>query len=171
MSTMRTVLSSMSPEAHEALPAHSRHVGFPAGSRILGGRGGADRFRITEADSVVLGLHVAGHKAAVVETIGYGELLGRPWMLPPRARRLDATATHPVRAPEFDAQAVRELCAEDSGSGRSASIGVAVIAHSGTPRPVTARSPCTPPPAAAPGSPAPAEDSAGPSIRSREQGP
>ncbi|MER5958565.1 Crp/Fnr family transcriptional regulator [Streptomyces sp. NPDC056121] len=127
MTTMRTLLSEMSPDAREALLARSHRVDFPSGTRIFDEHRCADRFWIIENGTVELDMHVPGHKAAVVETLGFGDLLGWSWMVPPYLWHLGATATHPVQALEFDAQAVRELCAEDSGVGREVSIGVAAV--------------------------------------------
>ncbi|WP_406346753.1 cyclic nucleotide-binding domain-containing protein [Streptomyces sp. NBC_00648] len=127
MSTMRNLLAEMEPEAREALLSHSRHVDFPAGTRIFRERQRADRFWIIEYGMVELDLHVPGRQAAVVDILGYGELLGWSWMVPPYAWHLGATATHPVRALEFDAEAVRELSAEDSAVGRAVSTAVAAV--------------------------------------------
>lgn len=127
MSTMRTLLDEMTPEACEALLAHSRRVDFPAGTRIFEERRRADRFWIIEYGTVELDMHVPGHRAAVVDTLGSGELLGWSWMVPPYVWHLGATAGHAVGALEFDAKAVRELCDEDSSVGRSVSIAVANV--------------------------------------------
>ncbi|MEK0097233.1 cyclic nucleotide-binding domain-containing protein [Streptomyces sp. A475] len=127
MSTMRNLLTEMSPEVREALLAHSHHVDFPAGSRIFEEHMRADRFWIIEYGTVALDMHVPGRKAAVVAALGPGDLLGWSWMLPPYTWHLGATATHAVGALEFDARAVRELCAADPEVGRSVSTGVAAV--------------------------------------------
>ncbi|MCX5126910.1 cyclic nucleotide-binding domain-containing protein [Streptomyces sp. NBC_00347] len=124
---MRTLLNDMAPEAREALLAHSRRVDFPAGTQIFKERQHADRFWIIENGTVDLDIHVPGRRVAVVDTLGCGELLGWSWMVPPYMWHLGATTTHRVQALEFDANAVRELCQEDSAVGRAVSIAVATV--------------------------------------------
>ncbi|MCZ9341909.1 regulator, partial [Streptomyces sp. TRM76130] len=49
---------------------------------------------------------------------------------PPHRWQLGAEAMSPVRAWEFDAGAVRKLCAEDDGFGRAVAVWVGdVVAH------------------------------------------
>ncbi|MFF4326198.1 cyclic nucleotide-binding domain-containing protein [Streptomyces sp. NPDC001591] len=127
MSTMHSVLEQMTPEAREALLAHSRQVTFPAGTRIFRERQRAEKFWIIECGTVDLDTHVPGRKNAVIDTLGYGDLLGWSWMFRPYTWHLGATASREVIALEFDAAAVRELCDEDSAVGRSVSIAVAAV--------------------------------------------
>ncbi|WP_328619376.1 cyclic nucleotide-binding domain-containing protein [Streptomyces sp. NBC_00354] len=127
MSTMHSILEAMAPEAREALLAHSHQVTFPAGTRIFKEHQRADKFWIIQCGTVDLDTHVPGRKNAIVDSLGYGELLGWSWMFPPCSRHLGATASHDVRALEFDAPAVRELCKEDSDVGRSVAIAVAAV--------------------------------------------
>ncbi|MGW2671008.1 cyclic nucleotide-binding domain-containing protein [Streptomyces sp. NPDC001272] len=127
MSTMHSILEQMTPEARESLLAHSHQVTFPAGTRIFKERQRAEKFWIIECGTVDLDTRVPGHKDAVIDTLGYGELLGWSWMVPPYSWRLGATASRVVIALEFDAAAVRQLCKEDSAVGRSVSIAVAAV--------------------------------------------
>ncbi|MFF4104598.1 cyclic nucleotide-binding domain-containing protein [Streptomyces sp. NPDC001903] len=127
MSTMHSILEAMAPEAREALLAHSHQVTLPAGTRIFKEHQRAEKFWIIQCGTVDLDTHVPGHKNVVVDTLGYGELLGWSWMFRPYTWHLGATATREVRALEFDAAAVRELCNEDSAVGRSVSTAVAAV--------------------------------------------
>ncbi|MFJ6054359.1 Crp/Fnr family transcriptional regulator [Streptomyces sp. NPDC092307] len=127
MSTAHTILEAMAPEAREALLAHSHQVTFPAGTRIFNERRRAEKSWIIQCGTVDLDTHVPGHKNVVVDTFGYGELLGWSWMFPPYSRHLGATASREVRALEFDAAAVRELCDEDSAVGRSVSVAAGAV--------------------------------------------
>ncbi|THA81545.1 cyclic nucleotide-binding domain-containing protein [Streptomyces sp. A0592] len=127
MSTMHTILEAMAPEAREALLAHSHQVTFPVGTRIFDERRRAEKFWIIQCGTVDLDTHVPGHKNVVVDTLGYGELLGWSWMFPPYSWHLGATASREVRALEFDAAAVRRLCNEDSAVGRSVSVAVGAV--------------------------------------------
>ncbi|MCX2180080.1 cyclic nucleotide-binding domain-containing protein [Streptomyces sp. SKN60] len=119
MSTTRTLLNELAPEARDQLLEHSRPVRFPAGTRIFHERQHADRFWIIECGRVELDMHVPGRRNAVVDTLASGSLLGCSWLFPPYHWHLGATATTEVRALEFDASAVRELCAEDLSVGEA----------------------------------------------------
>ncbi|NML51088.1 hypothetical protein HHL19_21570 [Streptomyces sp. R302] len=96
MTTMRTLLDGLSPEARTRLLEHSRPVRFTAGTRV---------FRRDELD-----VHVPGHRDTAVDPRAGGALRGCSWIVPPHLWHLGATAVTDVRALEFDARAVRELC-------------------------------------------------------------
>lgn len=68
---------------------------------------------IIHTGTVALDVHVPGRQAAVIETLGAGRLLGWSALVPPHHWHLGAEAASPVRACAFDAEAVREMCAED----------------------------------------------------------
>lgn len=91
----------------------AREVSFAAGDRIFNEGGRADRFWIIHTGTVALDVRVPGRQAAVIETHGAGEMLGWSWLVPPHHWHLGAEASSPVRAYEFDAVAVRELCGKD----------------------------------------------------------
>lgn len=109
------VFGAMTHEHREQLMSHAREVSFEAGERIFDEGGKADRFWIIHTGTVALDLQVPGRRAAVVETLGAGKLLGWSWLVPPHQWHLGAVAGSPVRAYEFDAAAVREMCAKDPG--------------------------------------------------------
>ncbi|MFF6793641.1 CRP-like cAMP-binding protein [Streptomyces filamentosus] len=117
MTTTRTLLDKLPPAARARLLECSRPVRFAPGTRIFRQRRRADRFWIVEADRVELDVHVPGHRDAAVDTLTGGALLGCSWIVPPCLRHLGATD---VRALEFDAPAVRELCADDPSVGETA---------------------------------------------------
>ncbi|MEW2250603.1 cyclic nucleotide-binding domain-containing protein [Streptomyces sp. NPDC006975] len=91
----------------------AREVSFETGERIFNEGGRADRFWIIHTGTVALDVHVPGRQAAVIESLGAGRLLGWSALVPPHHWHLGAEAASPVRAYEFDAEAVREMCAED----------------------------------------------------------
>ncbi|MEV5508205.1 cyclic nucleotide-binding domain-containing protein [Streptomyces orinoci] len=97
----------------EALLAIAREVKYPVGSRIFEEGGRADRFWVVNTGTVALDLHVPGRRAAVIDTVGPGELLGWSWLFPPHHWHLGAQATGEVGAWEFGADSVRALCARD----------------------------------------------------------
>ncbi|MEU2750012.1 cyclic nucleotide-binding domain-containing protein [Streptomyces collinus] len=91
----------------------AREVSFAIDERIFNEGAKADRFWIIHTGTVALDVRVPGRRAAVIETLGAGELLGWSWLVPPHHWHLGAQATSPVRAYEFDAAAVGELCGND----------------------------------------------------------
>lgn len=91
----------------------AREVSFEVDERIFDEGGTADRFWIIRTGTVALDIRVPGRPAAVVERLGVGELLGWSWLVPPHHWYMGAHAASPVRAYEFDAATVRELCAKD----------------------------------------------------------
>ncbi|WP_079194570.1 cyclic nucleotide-binding domain-containing protein [Streptomyces sp. CB02923] len=99
--------------------ARAREVSFPAGTRIFEEDRKADRFWIIRTGAVQLDVRVPGRRAAVVGTLHPGDLLGWSWLFPPYSWHLGAETLSPVRAWEFDAQDVRELCREDPALGHA----------------------------------------------------
>ncbi|MEU8986664.1 cyclic nucleotide-binding domain-containing protein [Streptomyces sp. NPDC048558] len=91
----------------------AHEVSFAIDERIFNEGGKADRFWIIHTGTVALDVHVPGRGAAVVENLGAGALLGWSWLVPPRHWHLGAQAASPVRAYEFDAAAVLQLCEND----------------------------------------------------------
>lgn len=104
------VFGALTKEHREQLMSLAREVSFKIDERIFSEGGKADRFWIIHTGTVALDVHVPGRRAAVVETLGAGDLLGWSWFVPPHHWHLGAQASSPVRAYEFDAVAVRELC-------------------------------------------------------------
>jgi CRP-like cAMP-binding protein len=114
----------------------SHEVTFASGHRIFHEGGKADRFWVLRSGRVALDVHVPGRRAADVELLESEDLLGWSWLFPPYVWHLGARALTEVQADEFDAEAVRALCAADSELGQAVALGVAaVIGH----RLVTAR--------------------------------
>ena len=92
-------------------------VSFPARHRLFEDGGYATRFWLIRAGHVALDLDVPGEGPVVIENIGMGELLGWSWLFPPYKWAFGAVAATAVGAFEFDAPAVRDLCAGDPGLG------------------------------------------------------
>lgn len=109
----KSVLDILPPDRRDQLMSLAHEVSFPAGTRLFNEGGRADRFWIIRTGTVDLDLHVPGRRAAVVESLGHGDLLGWSGLIPPHHWHLGAVADGPVRADEFDSEAVRRLCAED----------------------------------------------------------
>ncbi|MFC8246245.1 Crp/Fnr family transcriptional regulator [Streptomyces chartreusis] len=127
VSMMTTVLPA---EHRDRLMPIAREVSFQQGTRLFEEGQRADRFWIVRTGVVALDLHVPGRRAAVIESLGHGELVGWSWHFAPYAWQLGAEATHPVQAWEFDANTVRAMCAEDSEFGCAIAVWVGrVVAH------------------------------------------
>jgi CRP-like cAMP-binding protein len=121
------VFGGLTKDHRERLMPLAREVSFAAGERIFNEGGKADRFWIIRTGTVTLDLHVPGRRAAVIETLGAGELLGWSWLIPPQHWHLGAEAGSPVRAYQFDAAAVRELCGKDPALDHALSTYVAGV--------------------------------------------
>ncbi|MZD55826.1 cyclic nucleotide-binding domain-containing protein [Streptomyces sp. SID5606] len=130
MTSTTTLAAGLPTEHRERLLRAAREVSFAAGARLFEEGGRSDRFWIVRTGSVTLDLCVPGRRAAVVESLGHGELVGWSWHFPPYRWHLGAEAMTPVRAWEFDAEAVRALCAQDPAFGRAVAVWVGnVVAH------------------------------------------
>ncbi|MER5601309.1 cyclic nucleotide-binding domain-containing protein [Streptomyces sp. NPDC002265] len=119
------VLAALTAEQRGKLMTLARDLTLPGGTRIFEEGENADRFWVIRSGTVALDIHVPGRGRVVLETIGAGSLLGWSWLCPPRQWHLAAETREPVRAWEFDAAAVHELCAEDTALGLSLVTGVA----------------------------------------------
>ncbi|MEV5872837.1 cyclic nucleotide-binding domain-containing protein [Streptomyces sp. NPDC052101] len=125
MTSATTTMNAALPVEHRArLMRVAREVSFEAGIRLFEEGRRADRFWIVRTGTVALDLHVPGRRAAVVETLGHGELIGWSWHFPPYLWHLGAEAMSPVRAWEFDAESVRAMCAEHPEFGRAVAVWV-----------------------------------------------
>ncbi|MER6030060.1 cyclic nucleotide-binding domain-containing protein [Streptomyces sp. NPDC001851] len=122
MTSATTRSTGLEPVHHERLMRLAREVSFEAGTRLFEEGRHADRFWIVRTGTVALDLHVPGRRSAVVESLGHGELVGWSWHFPPYLWHLGAETTTPVRAWEFDAEAVRAMCAADPAFGRAVAV-------------------------------------------------
>lgn len=132
-------MSTPSPtRVYEALPADcrsrlmelAREVNFAEGTRLFREGGRADRFWIVRSGTVTLDVHVPGRRAAVIESLGAGQLVGCSWLFKPYTWRLGAEAMTPVRTYEFDAARVRMLMDTDTAFGSALGHWVGqVLAH------------------------------------------
>ncbi|MEU2716645.1 cyclic nucleotide-binding domain-containing protein [Streptomyces sp. NPDC007205] len=124
MTSATTMSTALEPVHRERLMGLAREVSFDAGTRLFEEGRHADRFWIVRTGTVALDLHVPGRRSAVVESLGHGELVGWSWHFPPYLWHLGAEATTPVRTWEFDAEAVRAMCAADPAFGRAVAVWV-----------------------------------------------
>ncbi|WP_320775922.1 cyclic nucleotide-binding domain-containing protein [Streptomyces sp. CRN 30] len=130
MTSTTTLAAALPAEHRERLMRLAREVSFAAGVRLFEEGRRADRFWIVRTGTVALDLHVPGRRAAVIESLGHGELLGWSWHFPPHVWQLGGETTSPVRAWEFDAEAVRALCVRDPEFGHAIAVWVGrAVAH------------------------------------------
>lgn len=117
--TTTHLLGVLPPEGRDRLLELAREVSFPSGARIFEEGRRADRFWVIRTGAVTLDMHIPGRRPPTVETLGPGDLLGWSWLFPPYTWHLGAEALSPVRALEFDAEAVRTLCDQDPVLGQA----------------------------------------------------
>lgn len=127
MRTMSGFFGTLPPEHRHELRALGREVSFPVGARIFEEGQQADRFWVLHTGSVSLDMRVPGHRPMVVEILGHGELLGWSWLFEPYTWHLGAEAASPVRAQEYDAEAVRQLCRRNPELGVALTRSVAEV--------------------------------------------
>lgn len=120
----------LSPEHRARLLGIAREVKLPEGTRIFEEGRPADRFWIIQSGTVTLDIHVPGRRPAVIENLGFGELVGWSWLFPPYVWQFGAEAMTPVRAQEFEASTVRMMMDADPAFGSAIGHWVGrVLAH------------------------------------------
>lgn len=124
MTSATTMTTALRTAHRDSLMRLAREVSFDAGSRLFEEGRRADRFWIVRTGTIALDLYVPGRRPAVIESLGHGELVGWSWHFPPYLWQPGAEAMSPVRAWEFDAEAVRAMCAEDAEFGRAIAVWV-----------------------------------------------
>lgn len=129
MTVWSPLLESLPQDQRERLFALAEEREFPADSRLFEEGGAADRFWVISSGEVALHAHVPGRRAQVVETLGPRQQIGWSWIFPPYRWHLGAQAVGRVRAQEFPAAEVRQLCRADTELGYELMLrSVAVIA-------------------------------------------
>ncbi|MEU1571247.1 cyclic nucleotide-binding domain-containing protein [Streptomyces collinus] len=125
-----TMLRALPAEHRQRLMRLPREVAIRQGTRLFEEGGRADRFWIIRTGTIQLDMHVPGRQPAVIESLGHNELVGWSWLFAPHSWHMGAEAVTPVRAYEFDAAAVRSMCADDPDLGRTVAMWVGdVLAH------------------------------------------
>ncbi|MGY5036446.1 Crp/Fnr family transcriptional regulator [Streptomyces sp. 900116325] len=123
-------MRSLRPEHRDRLMHFATEVSFPEGTRIFEEGQSADHFWIVRTGTVTLDFRVPGRPAAVIESLGHGELIGWSWLFSPYVWQLGAEAMTPVRAYELDAAQVRQECQADPELATDVALWVArVVAH------------------------------------------
>ncbi|WP_432198996.1 cyclic nucleotide-binding domain-containing protein [Streptomyces sp. bgisy027] len=124
------LLTALPPPQRQRLMSLAREVSFPEDARIFEAGGTADRFWVIRSGAVSLDQRVTSLQRVTVASLGAGDLLGWSWLFPPYRWDFGAEAFSPVRAYEFEAEAVLRLCEEDTQLGLSLVRYVAeILAH------------------------------------------
>ncbi|MFJ9752198.1 cyclic nucleotide-binding domain-containing protein [Streptomyces chartreusis] len=124
------LLTALPPPQRQRLMSLAREVSFPEDARIFEAGGTADRFWVIRSGAVSLDQRVTSLQRITVASLGAGDLLGWSWLFPPYQWDFGAEAFSPVRAYEFEAEAVLRLCEEDTQLGLSLVRYVAeILAH------------------------------------------
>ncbi|WP_222849241.1 cyclic nucleotide-binding domain-containing protein [Trebonia kvetii] len=97
----------------DTLAHAATEVMYPAGHRLFSDGEYADKFWLIESGHVSLDLLVPGEGPVIVDHIGIGGIVGWSWLLSPYQWAFGAVCVTEVKAYQFDAKAVRELCAAD----------------------------------------------------------
>lgn len=114
-------LRGMGARQVDALARAASEVMFPARHRIFADGDHADKFWLVQSGHVVLDVPVPGAGPTVIGRVGIGELVGWSWLVPPYRWAFGAVCVTEVRAFQFDATAVRDLCAADPSFGNELS--------------------------------------------------
>ncbi|MFE2645642.1 cyclic nucleotide-binding domain-containing protein [Streptomyces nigra] len=115
---------TLSAEYRGRLMSLAHEVNFSSGIRLFDEGGRADHFWIIQSGTVALDMRVPGRRPVAFETLGASELLGWSWLFPPHVWQFGAETVGPVRAHEFDAEAVRRMCADDHATGHAVALWV-----------------------------------------------
>jgi CRP-like cAMP-binding protein len=97
----------------DALAKTASEAMFPARHRLFADGDYADKFWLIQSGYIALDVLVPGEGEVVIGKVGLGGLVGWSWLLPPYQWAFGAVSVTDARAFQFDACAVRELCAAD----------------------------------------------------------
>ncbi|MCF2129692.1 cyclic nucleotide-binding domain-containing protein [Strepomyces sp. STD 3.1] len=111
------LLTALPPAQRERLMALAREISFPEDARIFEAGDRADRFWVIRSGAVSLTQQVTSLQKVTVASLGVGDLLGWSWLFPPYEWDFGAEAFSQVRAYEFDAATVLDLCEQDPHLG------------------------------------------------------
>ncbi|MFB7709104.1 cyclic nucleotide-binding domain-containing protein [Streptomyces sp. NPDC056105] len=117
MTNATRLLTALPHEHRDRLMTLAQEVSFAEDERIFEEGHIADRFWVVRSGAVSLDQQVTESRRVTVASLGAGDLLGWSWLFPPHQWDFGAEAFSTVRAYEFDAQAVRNLCEADPALG------------------------------------------------------
>jgi CRP/FNR family transcriptional regulator, cyclic AMP receptor protein len=94
-----------------------RNLHVRAGEYLFREGGTAEHFYVVLGGRISLELFSPGGGAHVVETVGEGEVLDWPWLIPPHKWMCDARAAEPARVVALDSACLRGKCEADPRLG------------------------------------------------------
>ena len=101
----------------DVLATAASEVMFPARHRIFADGDCADKFWLIQSGYIALDALVPGVGRVVIDQVGIGGLVGWSWLVPPYQWVFGAVCVTEVKAFQFNAQTVRDLCAADPALG------------------------------------------------------
>lgn len=112
-------LASLGQAELRVLAGIARDTSYSDGHRLITEGAAAHRCWLIRRGRVLLDTQVPGRGDIVVQTLGAGDVLGWPWLVPPYRWRFGACAAGPVEAIEFDARALTRFASADAEFGRA----------------------------------------------------
>ena len=106
-------LHGMQASQLDALAKTASEVMFPARHRIFADGEYADKFWLIQSGYVALDVLVPGEGEVVIGRVGLGGLVGWSWLLAPYQCAFGAVCVTEVKAFQFNAEGVRDLCTAD----------------------------------------------------------
>jgi CRP-like cAMP-binding protein len=110
-------LKGLKPEHLRLLADNAMRIQYQLGELIFREGDPANRFYLIERGQVVLESSRRDESAAVIETIGPGDVLGWSWLVPPYYWHFDARATQPTTAIFLYGTRLREQYRQDHDLG------------------------------------------------------
>jgi len=110
-------LKGLKPEHLRLLADNAMRIQYQLGELIFREGDPANRFYLIERGQVVLESSRRDESAAVIETIGPGDVLGWSWLFPPYYWHFNARAMEPTTAIFFYGTRLREQCEQDHNLG------------------------------------------------------
>lgn len=95
----------------------AKNVRFEAGQYLFREGDPADEFYLLRHGRVALQVTAPGRGAVTFQTVGEGEIVGVPWLVPPYRWTNDAKAIDLTRAIAMDATCLRQKCESDHDLG------------------------------------------------------
>lgn len=114
---MQRFLRGMETCHLDELARAASEVMFPARHRIFADGDYAGNFWLIQSGYVALDVLVPGMGRVIIDRVGTGALVGWSWLVPPYQWVFGAACVTEVKAFQFNAQKVRDLCAADPALG------------------------------------------------------
>ncbi len=118
------LLAGLSNEQRVLVAQTARDVEFPAGTRLFEEGQPAYGCWLLRSGRVALETSVPGRGDVVVQTLGYGDILGWSWLVSPKLWHLAATAVDDTTAIELDTERLRVFAEEDPALGYALALGL-----------------------------------------------